>query len=158
MNRHVQYTASRSLQTGFTLVELMITMVILGILAAIAIPQYRNHIITGKIPIATAGLQSTQVAMEQFFQDKQTYVGSTTPCSSANNATSNQYFNFTCGPTAPTATTYTLTATGQGTMSAFSYTLDQAGNKATTIGTGAPSGWKVHSPNTCWVTGAGGKC
>lgn len=158
MNRHVQPTVRRSLQTGFTLVELMITMVILGILAAIAIPQYRNHIVTGKIPIATAGLQSTQVAMEQFFQDKQAYnaTGYATPCSSANNTTSNQYFTFTCGT--PTATTYTLTATGQGTMSAFSYTLDQAGNKATTISAGAPSGWKVHSPNTCWVTGAGGKC
>ena len=101
------------------------------------------------------------VAMEQFFQDKQAYnaTGSTTPCSSANNATSNQYFQFSCTPGANlTATTYTLTATGQGTMAAFSYTLDQTGAKTTTIGSGAPSGWKVHSPNTCWVTGAGGKC
>jgi type IV pilus assembly protein PilE len=141
-------------QGGFTLIEIMIAIVVISILSAIAIPAYRNYVITGNIPVATSGLSAEQVQMEQFFQDNQTYVGAP-GCTSANNATANQYFTFSC--TAATATAFTLKAQGSGTMAAFAFTVDQAGNKATTL-TAPPSGWSVPSGGGCWVTRTGGRC
>lgn len=130
--------------SGFTLVELMITVAIVGILAAIALPSYNNYIRRGYVPEATSQLSGGQVQMEQFFQDNRTYVGAT-PCTSLP-ANPTSHFTYACSPAA-TSTTYTLTATGTGPMAGFVYTVDQSNTKATTI-TGV-SGW---NSNTCWVT------
>ena len=63
--------------TGFTLIEVLITIVIVSILSAVAIPSYREYVIRGNIPEATSRLATKQVQMEQFFQDNRTYVGGT---------------------------------------------------------------------------------
>jgi prepilin-type N-terminal cleavage/methylation domain-containing protein len=52
---------------GFTLIELMIVVAVVGILTAIAVPSYTNYVIRGKIPEATSQLASKRVQMEQFF-------------------------------------------------------------------------------------------
>ena len=62
-------------QSGFTLIELMIVVAIVGILATIAYPSYTDYVIRGRIPDATSGLAAKRVQMEQFFQDNRTYVG-----------------------------------------------------------------------------------
>ena len=140
-------SAYRPSAKGFTLVELMVVVVIISILTMIAMPSYQDYITRGKIPDATSNLAMKRVQMEQYFQDNRTYAGAA-PCSS--DATTSKYFTFT-GVCA--AATYTLTATGTGSMAGFVYTIDQDNNKATT---GVAAGWTTN--NTCWVTAKGGTC
>lgn len=143
-------------QRGFTLIEVMITVAIVGILAMVAYPSYRDYIIRGNVPEATSRLATKQVQMEQFFQDNRTYVGGP-GCTL--DQTSSKYFDFSCtGAGAATATTYTITATGKGSMAGINYTIDQTGAKTTSITAGAPSGWTAPSPNNCWATRKGGLC
>jgi type IV pilus assembly protein PilE len=134
---------------GFTLIEVLITIVIIAILSAVAIPAYSDYVIRGKIPEATSHLSTKQVQMEQFFQDNRTYV-SGTGC--AADSTSSKYFDFSCSGVS--ATGFTITATGKGSMAAFSYTVNQAGAKTSTV-TGL-SGWSGSA--TCWVAKKGGTC
>ena len=100
-------------QEGFTLIEVMITVAIVAILAAVALPSYRDYVIRGNIPEATSRLATRQVQMEQFFQDNRTYVGGQACTADA----TNKLFDFSCvGAGAPTATTYLISAVGKGSM------------------------------------------
>jgi type IV pilus assembly protein PilE len=138
---------------GFTLIELMIVVVVIGILAAVAVPSYTDYITRGKIPDATSNLATKRVKIEQFFQDNRTYANAP-DC--ATNTTISQYFDFSCS--VASATAFTLNAVGKSSMTGFTYTIDQSNAKSTTIGTGAPSGWAAASPNNCWVSKKGGAC
>ena len=136
-----QRLRSQRPQAGFTLIEVMITVAIVAILSMVALPSYREYVIRGNIPEATSRLATKQVQMEQFFQDNRTYVGGT-GCTA--DTTSSKYFDFSCA--AVTATTFTITAAGKGSMTGFSYTINQTGAKTTGA---VPSGWSTPSPNTC---------
>lgn len=135
-------------QAGFTLIEVMIVVAIVGILAAIALPSYRDYVMRGKIPEATANLAAKRVQLEQFYQDNRTYAGAPA-CNS--DSTTSQYFTFVCD--AADASTYTLSATGSGSMAGFTYTLDETNAKATTS---APSGWSSNA--NCWSIRKDGSC
>lgn len=134
-------------QNGFTLVELMIVVVIIGILASIGYPAYSNYVTRGKLVEATSALSDARVKMEQYFQDNRTYdAGGGTTCPPAIPAETD---NFTLACSNLTATTYIITATGKSNLSGFSYAINQANVKssATPWGNGA-----------CWITKDGGSC
>lgn len=141
-------TSPRIASAGFTLIELMIVVAVVGILAAIAMPAYTDYVVRGKIPEATSNLATKRVQMEQFFQDNLTYA-SAPACTQ--DTTSSPYFTFSCS--AATATAFSLQAVGTGTMAGFTFTVDQSNAKATTA---VPSGWATNA--ACWVTKKGGAC
>jgi type IV pilus assembly protein PilE len=150
----VKYRTARSTARGFTLIEVMITVAVIAILSAVALPSYRDYIIRGNVPEATSRLATKQVQMEQFFQDNRTYVAGT-GCTA--DTTTSKFFDFSCTDSgdAVTATTYTLTAVGKGSMVGFKYTINQTGAKTTRA---VPANWTQPSPNTCWATKKGGVC
>jgi type IV pilus assembly protein PilA len=64
-------------EEGFTLIELLVVILIIGILAAIAIPSFLNQKGKGEDAKAKADARTTQTAMETWYTDNQTYVGGT---------------------------------------------------------------------------------
>lgn len=58
---------------GFTLVELMITVSVIGILTAVAVPAYRNHVMRSKRSEATVILLRIQAAQEKFLLQNNAY-------------------------------------------------------------------------------------
>src|SRR6188508_886909 len=65
-------------ESGFTLVELLVVMLILGLLAAIAIPSFFNQRDKARDADAKAGVRSAQTAMETYATDNNgSYAGAT---------------------------------------------------------------------------------
>ena len=60
-------------QGGFTLIELMVVIVIVGILATIAIPAYNDSVRKGRRSDAKSSLTTIAARMEQYFMDNKTY-------------------------------------------------------------------------------------
>ena len=58
---------------GFTLIELLIVVAIIGILAAVAIPQFASYRQKGYNSAATSDLKNAKTTLEAFFADNQAY-------------------------------------------------------------------------------------
>lgn len=67
----------RQLQTGYTLVELMVTVGIVGILAAVAIPSYNSYIETTTLGTATANAKMLAGFEDTYFYENDTYLAGT---------------------------------------------------------------------------------
>lgn len=63
--------ASRPAEQGFTLLELMIVMVVIGLLAAIAIPSYTNNIRNAREAVLKEDLHTMRTAIDSYTVDKQ---------------------------------------------------------------------------------------
>lgn len=143
------------LQKGFTLIELMITVAIVAILAAVALPSYTAYVIRGKLPEAQSALANFRVLMEQYYQDNRNY-GTGGACGVAN-PTGLKYFGVTCqlGGTnqSYTATASNLANQGLGNAGSYAFTINESNARSTTAFTGA-SGLPVQ----CWLTKIGDSC
>ena len=138
------------MQHGFNLIELVVVMAIVVILAIIVIPSYRRYVMKSDIQTAQAALMSMANNLRQYAQDHETYVSVNGGCPVIPPPTED--FTLSC-PTL-TTTTYTIQATGTGSLSGFTFTLDQNGDRSST--TGVASGWTGNS--TCWISDPQGDC
>ena len=144
---------------GFTLIELMIVVAIVGILATIAIPSYNDYITRSKLQEAASTLADLRVKMEQAFMDNRSYLDGGGVCNvvGGNTPTATTYFTYTC---AAAAQTYLITAIGipaKG-LSGFNFTIDQANAKTTVITAATPAATAGWTGAACWVQKKGGVC
>lgn len=157
MHYQIRFSSLRSRITGFTLIEVMIVVAIVGILASVALPSYRDYVLRGQIVEAHTSLDAMRADMERYFQDNRTYNsagGFTSPCLVDAAQRKMGTFQLSCVGT-PTGTAYVLQAVGSGPTSGFTFTVNQANQRSTTaVATG--SGW-----NTCatrWMSKKGQAC
>jgi type IV pilus assembly protein PilE len=147
----------RRRQAAFTLIEVLIAIVVVGILTAIALPQYNEFVRRSRITEALNGMNDYRTRMEQFFQDNRTYVNGGA-CGVANPAYDAAESSFQILCTAPSAAGYTLNANGNAAkgMGSFQYrlVLNNAGVTRSTVA--APPGWGISA--TCWTVRKNGKC
>ncbi len=110
--RHPGRRAQRSL--GFTLIELMIAVAIVGILAAIAYPSYQEQVRKGRRADAMAQLVTLAQAYERYYTSNNTYEGflDSVPAAQRNSPTQGTAY-YVITRTQETRTSFTLMATPQ---------------------------------------------
>lgn len=140
-------TSPRIRQRGLTLIELMITVAIVGILASVAYPSYESYVRKSRRSAAQQAMLEISSKQEQYLLDARSYtttLGSSglnvSPsgwnCMTVTTQCSNTYYVITVAVTAASVAsgppTYTITATAQGAQVADGglITLNNVGVKS----------------------------
>lgn len=124
---------------GFSLLELMITVAIVGILASIAYPSYQESVAKSRRNEASNALFTAAQALERYYSANGRYTttagGSTLPAVFPTKVPENGTAYYTIASTAASANAFTLQATRAGVMAGDAcgnFTYDETGNLAIT--------------------------
>ena len=134
---------------GFSLVEVLVTLLLAAILLALALPAYREQVARGRRVVAEAALIEDAQSMQRWYASHDTYEGiadaqlaaQTSPREGGAVA-----YTLSAQATPPTQTTWTLVATPVGPMGGDrcgQLTYDATGRKGVVNGTGT-------SADACW--------
>lgn len=141
-------TMKESAQHGFTLIEVMITVVIISILAAIAVPSYQNSVQKSRRADAKACLIEAAAAQEKYFYQNNTYTTTVSDLNLSASCGDNGYYTLSmaAGSTGGIGSSYALTATRAGAQtsdtSCGNFTLSSTGVKDVASATSTAS--------SCW--------
>lgn len=155
---------------GFTLIELMITVAVVAVLAAVALPAYNDYTTRSKFTEAHGMLADLRVKMEQYYMDNRRYStttgGGTCGIPGGNSPTASaKYFTYTCASSNPNAAgdqQFVLTATGvagQG-LDGIAFTTNHANSRTTVVTAATPMANKGYSSGTttCWIRKKPAEC
>jgi type IV pilus assembly protein PilE len=130
---------------GFTLLELLITMVILGILLSLAYPAYRSYLLKSRRSDALVSLSQNQLILERCYSQNFAYNVACGALPTFPQISQQGFYSIAISNTG--ATTYTLTATPRGTQvkdtTCATMTVNQANVKTATDSGGS-------AQTTCW--------
>ena len=136
-------------EKGFTLIELLVVILIIGILAAIALPAFLNQREKAQDSEAKSAVRTAQTALETFYTDNQTYVGATDAALvTIEPSLQNAEQELALTVSGQTATGYTVATTSKGSNT-ITYTITNvAGDVTRTCDDAGKGGCKTADATT----------
>lgn len=138
---------------GVTLLELLVVVVIVGILAAIAVPSYRNYVLRAQRSDATATLLRIAAAQEKFYLQNNTYTttfGTGGLNLGATNASEHGWYTVAIAKNPELTQGFTATATAPSTSPQYrdtecrEFSINEAGQR------GAKNAAGTVNTDVCW--------
>ncbi|MBT8768999.1 type IV pilin protein [Metapseudomonas boanensis] len=127
----------RKNQSGFSLVELMIAVAVIGILAAVAYPSYTSYVIRANRGEAQSYLMDLAQKQQQYLMDARKYTANISDLNATEPASVSKNYTISIGDVGNAPPTFTITASPKsGTAQAGDgdLTIDQSGGKTWTGG------------------------
>lgn len=149
------YTHQKCYQDGFTLLELLIVIAIIGILSGIALPAYKDYTRQGHLSAAASTLSMLANQLESHYLETRRYSNDQDICDIPDS--SDDYFNYTCTLQNDSDQQYLLSASSTSKLSASKtiiLSLNEQGIKSTRILTGSNASEEFQ----CWILSSSGDC
>lgn len=134
--RQISWCQARRTISGFTLVELMVVLVVVGILGALAYPNYTQYVLRTHRVEAQGALMEAVLQMERYYTDEYTYEDANLSVLGVNKNTTQGRYALSLSDLSEN--TFTITATPQGAQA-----QDMCGALSV-------NHLMIKTPSTCW--------